>query len=279
MAADPNFTHLAPAYLTLLIVGGQTGLPIIIATLLISKKVTRHPTLINFFCTWVIYSVTYCIFLYSGQGDQQPPSTLCQIQSAAIHGAAPMCVVATLTLVIQASTEYLNTFREPPAQQMTSPRSRWPKTLRLRIMLAMPYVIFAAFVLLTAFLQRQKGVDTGGWNGLYCTLRGSTIIRYAVPAFCTAILAAIVGFEVAIAIRYFRMQRTISDSFPLAETKKSRAMVIRVLAFSLYTLVTLSAGVLFLSGSTLAWPYMVQAALPLSAFVVFGAQKVAYTLF
>ncbi len=61
MPLDPQFDHLIPVYLALQIAGGQVGLPIIIATLLISKKVARHPALINFFCTWVVYSVVYCI--------------------------------------------------------------------------------------------------------------------------------------------------------------------------------------------------------------------------
>ncbi|KAF5352655.1 hypothetical protein D9756_005974 [Leucocoprinus leucothites] len=267
--SSPSFAHLQPVFLALHIAGGQVGLPLVIATLLLFKKVARHPTLINFFCIWVIYSVIFCLFLYSGQQDQQQPSNLCQVQSALIHGAPPMSVVATLVLVIQ----LWSTLREPPAQQITLSRSRWPSTLRLRIMLAIPYIIFAIFIAITAPLQRGENVQIGAWNGLYCTIRGAPIIDYAVPAFCTAVLVIIVGFEVAIAIRYFRMQRTISDNFPLADTKKSPAMVLRVLAFSVYTLITLSVGVLFLSRIAWAWPYMVQAGLPLFAFLVFGTQK------
>jgi len=266
---DTGFDRLIPLYLVLHIVGGQVGLPIIIATLLTSKKVARHPTLVNFFCTWVIYSIVYCILLYSGQ-RHQPPSILCEVQSALVHGASPMCVVATLALVIQ----LWSTLREPPLQRTTVlSRSRWPSTLRLRIMLVVPYIVFVTFVILTALLQRRKGVVVGSWTGLYCTLEGEMIVRYAVPAFCTATLVIIVGFEVAIVVRYFRMQRTISGKFPLADTQKWTAMIIRVFAFSVYTLVTLCAGVLFLSGNTSPWPYMVQAALPLSALLVFGTQK------
>ena len=56
-----SFHHLQPIYLVLLIAGGQVGLPLVIVTLLFSKKAIRHPTLINFFCTWVIYSVVFCL--------------------------------------------------------------------------------------------------------------------------------------------------------------------------------------------------------------------------
>jgi hypothetical protein len=242
------------------------------------------------------------------------------------------------------SWQLWSTLREPPAQQtVTLSRSRWPRTSRLQIMLAMPYVVFAVFIAITAlvsdwdpFAKPVQFLITGrtihydlfsfsvGMTfrlvlGTACIVRlrvnqckpfiwtGSrkqslmtwTCHRmdYAVPGFCTTILVIIIGFEsesptrssmavvhltkrlAAIAIRYLRMQRTISDNFPLADTKKSPAMVIRVLAFSIYTLITLryvassldwkllsdltetncSAGILFLSHIEWAWPYMVQA--------------------
>jgi len=56
-----GFHHLQPIYLVLLIAGGQVGLPLVIVTLLFSKKAIRHPILINFFCTWIIYSVVFCL--------------------------------------------------------------------------------------------------------------------------------------------------------------------------------------------------------------------------
>lgn len=265
-----SFHHLQPIYLVLLIAGGQVGLPLVIVTLLFSKKAIRHPTLINFFCTWVIYSVVFCLFLYSRQQDQQLQGLLCQVQSALIHGAPPMSVVATLALVIQLWL----TLREPPVQQtVTLSGSRWPKTLRLRIMLVTPYITFAIFIIITASLQQNENVQVGAWNGLYCTTRGAPIIGYAVPGFCTAVLVIVVGFEVAIAVCYFRTQRTISDNFPLADTRKSPAMVLRILVFNIYTLITLSAGIVFFSHVAWAWPYMIQAGLPLCAFLVFGTQK------
>lgn len=54
-----KFNNISSLYLACLIGGGQVGLPILIATFLFAKKVYRHPTLINFCITWVIYSVSY----------------------------------------------------------------------------------------------------------------------------------------------------------------------------------------------------------------------------
>lgn len=61
MSVVPDMTNLAPVYYNLLLVGGQICLPILILILCISKRVKRHPTIINFLVTWIIYSIIYCL--------------------------------------------------------------------------------------------------------------------------------------------------------------------------------------------------------------------------
>lgn len=36
-------------------------MPLFVATMLVSSKVKRHMTLINFCWTWIIYSIVYCL--------------------------------------------------------------------------------------------------------------------------------------------------------------------------------------------------------------------------
>lgn len=43
------------------IVGGHLGVPVILLTLIFRKGMKRHPMLINFLVTWVIYSTSFCI--------------------------------------------------------------------------------------------------------------------------------------------------------------------------------------------------------------------------
>jgi hypothetical protein len=58
---SPDLGHLRTAYLVLHIIGGQVGLPIMVLTFLLCKNVSRHPTLVNFCITWIVYSVSYCL--------------------------------------------------------------------------------------------------------------------------------------------------------------------------------------------------------------------------
>jgi hypothetical protein len=57
----PDLQHLTSVYLALLISGGQIGLPAIVLTASMCRKVTWHPTIINFCITWIVYSIIYCL--------------------------------------------------------------------------------------------------------------------------------------------------------------------------------------------------------------------------
>ena len=52
---------IIPIYFVLQIFGGHVGVPIILATLILSKGMRRHPLLINFLVTWVLYSTAFCL--------------------------------------------------------------------------------------------------------------------------------------------------------------------------------------------------------------------------
>lgn len=61
MVGSTSIRDAVPLYVTLLVFGGQIGLPVFVATMLLSSKVKRHGSLINFCATWIIYSVVYCL--------------------------------------------------------------------------------------------------------------------------------------------------------------------------------------------------------------------------
>jgi hypothetical protein len=48
-------------YLALQIIGGHIGLPIILLVSIFPKKAPRNLTLLNFFFTWIISSITFSI--------------------------------------------------------------------------------------------------------------------------------------------------------------------------------------------------------------------------
>ncbi|KAJ8523340.1 hypothetical protein ONZ45_g169 [Pleurotus djamor] len=265
---SPNLGHLAPSFFALHIAGGHIGLPFLVLTFLLSSDVVRHPTLINFCLTWIIYSVVYCLGLYKGiQFNDNILSMTCRVQAILIKGAPPMASVAGLLVVIQVFTAIY--FPSPPSPL----RPRWPATAWLIFSLFLPYIIFGIFALPTAVMIQELPDSLTPANGLYCTTKMEPFRRFSVPVFCTLIVVLIIVLEIAIGIRYYMARSRILRIFPLANRQTSPSMCARVGIFNLYSVATLSAGIFFISNSQSPWPFMVQAALPLTAVVVFGTQR------
>ena len=57
----PDLRDLSSVFFAIHLVGGHLGLPIVVATFLISKAANRHPTIINFCIVWILYSIIYCL--------------------------------------------------------------------------------------------------------------------------------------------------------------------------------------------------------------------------
>ncbi|KAF9041730.1 hypothetical protein BDZ89DRAFT_314901 [Hymenopellis radicata] len=264
--------HLKYIYIALHIAGAQIGLPILILTFALSKSILRHPTVVNLWITWVIYSVSYCILLYSGQsGTSYPPTALCLAQSALIHGGPPMSGIAGLMVVYQ----IWHAFKEPVQFHGASPHRRW--SLNVKICLGIPYVVLVAFTIASAVLGAKYPEKVYiSSSGLYCTIHNlGAFSRYGVPVFCAAAMGLVIILEGVILVRYYRMWSQISRGFPLATRRTSLSLILRVVLFSLYSVVVFCVAISFMSdySRTVAWPYMVEASVPLCAVVIFGSQR------
>ncbi|KZS96248.1 hypothetical protein SISNIDRAFT_450898 [Sistotremastrum niveocremeum HHB9708] len=125
-------------FTALLVIGGQVGLPILLASFLFVRTAVRS-LVVNSFCfTWIVYSISYCLLLYTSRSDKGTADIiptndeLCLFQAALINGSQAMTAVSTLGMVIN-----LWLILNRPAQ---------PLTLKRSLLLASPaYVVFVAF--------------------------------------------------------------------------------------------------------------------------------------
>ncbi|KAL7285451.1 hypothetical protein PYCCODRAFT_1467115 [Trametes coccinea BRFM310] len=264
----PDLEALTPVFLTIHLVGGHIGLPLLVATFLFSKTAKRHPAVINFCVTWILYSIVYCLLLYGGRDLQEhPPYELCLAQAAMNYAAPPMAVVAGLGVVLQIWT----TFREPWKEERLANIPRW---LQLLAIISPPYLVFIAF----AFAGGYYGIKNPHWvtvkNGLYCGLMHGKFEMLAVPIFCGVFILCIIGVELATFVRWLKGRHFIKKVCPLVEPKKpSLSPWCRAALFLVYATLTLSACIMDLRQDMNTFAYMIQAALPLAAFLVFGLQK------
>ncbi|KAI0756825.1 hypothetical protein C8Q80DRAFT_1091399 [Daedaleopsis nitida] len=264
----PDMRGLDSVFFAIHILGGHIGLPILVATFLFSKTAKRHPTVINFCVTWILYSIIYCLLIYGGGNLlDDPPYELCLAQAAMNYAAPPMAVIAGLEVVIQ----IWSTFWEPWKEAQLA---RIPGWLKMVAIISPPYLTFIAFAISGAYVGHQNPHWVQVKTGLYCGLMYGRFQMFAVPIFCSIFLVLIIMLEVATALRYYRGRQIIKKEFPLADAKKpSLSPLCRAALFLVYASLTLGVCIMDLQQNQSVFAYMVQAALPLAAFLIFGLQK------
>ncbi|KAL5485049.1 hypothetical protein ACEPAI_7691 [Sanghuangporus weigelae] len=242
------------------IFGGQVGIPVILLTLYFSKGARKHPMLVNFLVTWIIYSVSFCILLYLGkQFGPEPNHVLCVTQASLIYGTAVMTPTAGLSFVLNL---WLSLRAVTENKSVISNYA-----LRNYALVAAPYGAFAVFVIFTASYGATTTVSRNRYL-FYCTIN-STIVDL-VPGIAAMIMISIIVFEGLIAFKLYRMHKAfvsmrLNGGPPLH-------LIIRVGIFSVYSFMSIVACIGFWSKAGAELPYIIQASLPTAAFIIFGTQ-------
>ncbi|KAI0719967.1 hypothetical protein C8T65DRAFT_634467 [Cerioporus squamosus] len=271
----PDLKSLTSVFFAIHLAGGHIGLPILITTFCISKTAKRHPTVINFCVVWILYSIIYCLLIYGGEDWlENPPHALCLTQAAMNYAAPPMAVVAGLQVVLQIWSTFVEPWKEARLANI-------PQWLKMAAIILPPYLTFIAFAIPAAYVGHQDPHLVQVKNGLYCGLMHGQFEMYAVPIFCGIFLLLIIGFELATIVRIIRGRQIIKRDFPLCSAKRpSLSPWCRAALFLIYAALALGACIMDLKQDPSIFGYMIQAALPLAAFLVFGLQKdVALTWF
>ncbi|TDL23144.1 hypothetical protein BD410DRAFT_169797 [Rickenella mellea] len=253
--------EFATEFAVLHMAGGHVGLPLFVATMLLSKRVYGHYTMINYCIIWIVFSIVFCLTVYdrhknySGAG-----ASLCYVQAAMTQGAVPMATTGHVFLVIHIWEGLRMTPIAWTAQN--------PKIWRA-ICVVSPYTVFAIFALVTGIALAQNPSLITRDGAFFCSLDHHPI-NFIVPSYAAILLLGSLIFEGFIVTklvrhwRYFRQSRKVSKSV--------LSLITRVGLFSLYSIVVFGASAAFLAQTAATWPYMIEASLPTAAFVIFGTR-------
>ncbi|KZT30826.1 hypothetical protein NEOLEDRAFT_39052 [Neolentinus lepideus HHB14362 ss-1] len=265
---NPSQASLRPVYLALHLAGGHIGMPLLVLTLLMSKRISCHPTLVNFCITWILYSICYSLTVYDTNSLKYsaPPHRLCNAQATMIGGVAPMAAVAGVAVVIQLWTMFHEVSFSVSGRRGTP---HWSYKI---LALAPPYITFLAFTLASGIIIATHPDVVGGPSGLYCSVQLETF-QNSVSVFCAVMMIVITIFAAIIATEFSRRWVKIQRAFPLVKRRPSISMCLRAGTFTLYTWITLGVCILFVVQPNMALPYVIVASLPLVAFLVFGTQQ------
>ncbi|KAF8832097.1 hypothetical protein HHX47_DHR1001322 [Lentinula edodes] len=267
----PNLAHLWVPFITLHVLG-EVGTILLLLTYFFSKNVHRHPTLVNFWITWLIYSVSYTLLLYDKQ-QYTNPDTLCRVQAAMVDGSPSMVVTAGLVAVIQMIQIWKKVHRPPNSIYKLTSTAKQKSRVCLVLFLFVPYLVFLVFSIGSALVGKKDFLLTNPMNGLYCSLDVDGFSRYSIPAYCTVVMTCSLGFEVAISYKYWRTRATTARAFTLLRRDLPFSLIVRMLMFSVVSVMVISIGIIYMSNWLVPWPYMMQATLPLFSVCVFGTQR------
>ncbi|GJJ15029.1 hypothetical protein Clacol_009303 [Clathrus columnatus] len=166
-------------FLGLQIAGGHIGLPIVLTFAVLSRRVRRDPTFLNFCITWIFSSVVFSLLLYRGMGDNTVVNSLgevepniCLAQAALTGGAQVMTAGSTLSLIIRL---WLGFRAAIYGDECPSAKKSFTNAINAGLLIV-PYVFFITFALASVFVGMGR-IDVDGTSlqrviptNFYCTV-------------------------------------------------------------------------------------------------------------
>ncbi|KAJ7600639.1 hypothetical protein C8J56DRAFT_13908 [Mycena floridula] len=255
----------APALLDVWIyfnlLGNTIALPILVATILLSKRVRRHrhPTLLNVIITWILGGIFGLLLFYAGKhkpNTPEPPRALCIAQTSLLFGITPMWSVAILVMLYHI---------------ISSIRGNVASRLKMILMLSAPYIVQFAFSIATLVVAlRNPNKVNRHRRFFYCALKNRPLSD-TMEVFTFVVCLGIVALEIQLAVifyRYWKGLKSVGRTKNIIDTQ----LVIRVLVFGIYVFFGMIVNVLTIFNKHTLAPDMCAATIGTAIFFVFGSQ-------
>ncbi|KAL5526764.1 hypothetical protein ACEPAF_8489 [Sanghuangporus sanghuang] len=296
-------------YLGIQIAGGHILLPILVLTILFSKRITRHPVFVIFCLSWIFSSILYSLLVYRGRSTNDllslnPSYDTCLIQASLLNGVQALTACTNLALVVHlwAVLRYCNCNHSSETKGMGLLSRSRKETIHYCLLLGGPFLAFVVFTVVTMVIGSQPAESADGSGTIpdsnlsipsvfYCIILqnadfshsltpGLNILRSVLMFTCLVSLIT-VGFEAHIARLVYKRREYLRE-----KTFNWPALFLRVVLFSIYRIVALSLNVaiivhpdeLLLVGISKNNIFngvidFFQAAIPLVAFLAFASEK------
>ncbi|KAJ7937380.1 hypothetical protein B0H13DRAFT_1588685 [Mycena leptocephala] len=266
-ATDPvNIVHGTEGELALFLVlnmwPSHFGLPLLLAIILLSKRVHRHPTFVNLCVGFIIVGI-----LYAGKiSGPEPSKLLCLFQASMLYvctsaSLLALMLVLQMFLVVRASVQK----QEPQG----------PQTLRLWAMLVVPYLALLVSIVATAAVGAANP-DSVSRNRrfFYC----SSLMIFFLPSsstitiFAAMVLLATIVFEVWTLTILYKNWIVVKQPGAKPRVALELNLPIRVMAFGLYVILALSLSLLSVNAPESPVPDLVIASAATFVILIFGTQ-------
>ncbi|KAJ7873326.1 hypothetical protein B0H14DRAFT_2502428 [Mycena olivaceomarginata] len=241
------------------------GLPILLAIILLSKKVHRHPTFVNLCVGFIIIGVSSSVLLYAGKtSGPEPSKMLCLFQASMLYGVPAFSSMLALMLVLQ----MFLVVRASVQKQV----SQGPQTVRLWAMLATPYLALLISIVATAFVGANNP-DSVSRNRryFYCSVHSDSLTA-TITLVAAVFLFATVVFEVWTLVILYKNWMVVEQPGAKPRVAVELSLPIRVLAFGLYVIMAMSLSLLSVRAPESPVPDLVIACAATVVILIFATQ-------
>ncbi|KAK7695279.1 hypothetical protein QCA50_002469 [Cerrena zonata] len=184
-----------------------------------------------------------------------------------IHAAPPMSVIAVSIIVLQ--VWYL--LQPPWHPVLVYCTDRLSSKTKFALVVLPPYLTYIAITIAVIWRGLQDPSAVTPALGLYCTIIDLDTF-FSTPIFCAVFMIMITLFNLGTMVQFLWRRCKLKRVNPLASRTDSVNIWVRVFIFNLYSLLTLGACLILIFTKSSPLPYVVQAALPLVALLIFGTQ-------
>jgi len=261
-----NIVHGTEAELVLFLVlnmwPSHFGLPILLAIILLSKKVHRHPTFVNLCIGFIIIGVSSSVLLYAGKiSGPEPSKMLCLFQASMLYGVPAFASLLGLMLVLQMFLVVRGAVNKQG--------SEGPHTIRLWAMLIVPYIALLISILATTIVGASNP-DSVSRNRryFYCSVK-SELLSGTIAAVGAVFLFATVVLEIWTLVMLYKNWR--STRYP-GGVGVELSLPIRVMAFGLYVILAMSLSLLSVNAPNSPIPDLVIACAATVTILIFATQ-------
>ncbi|KAJ3857169.1 hypothetical protein EV368DRAFT_71183 [Lentinula lateritia] len=254
-----NIVHGTHAELILFLVlnmwPSHFGLPILLAIVLLSKRVQRHPTFVNLLIVFMVVGI-----VYAGKASGPEPSqALCLTQAALLYGM-PGMQRFQMFIVIRAAF-----YKQP---------SRGTHFVRLWVMIIAPYAVWIVFIVVTVFVGvGEPATVSRDRRFFYCSVK-SDALTGTLTIFAAVVLLATLILEAWTIVLFYKRWVSIARGSSGMFTAAELNLPLRILAFGIYLLVAMSLSLLSMKSPESPIPDLIIASAATVVILIFGTQLV-----
>ncbi|CAK5262771.1 unnamed protein product [Mycena citricolor] len=255
------------------------GLPLLLAVVLLSKRVRRHPTLINLCVGFVLIGIFSCLLLYTGQTTGPEPSKLlCLTQASFLYGMPSLSVKSILSapsLTMSCSAPFLALMLV--LQMFLSVRAAArnvklePNPVREWTMLVAPYIALGLTMIATAMIGASDLSRVSRTRRFFYCSVAFPALSGTITIVAAVLLMATIVLEVWTLVILYKLSKRQGDRRSAFEFNMS----VRVMVFGLYVIVAMGLSVMSVASadSKSPLPDLVIAGAATFILGIFGTQR------